>query len=509
MVYINNLKPRNDILIDNNYELVNNSNDDFHIVVYYLNENKCKIIVRRLDNFSGWGVNLKIKLYKLDKNIDFATVFPELSEYISIGNSEKNEKIINIYTKIKLYKKEESLQKIPKLIIQTTSTKNIENIDHYNSILTFIELNPEYEYKIFDDNECREFIKKNFDEITLLAYDLLIPGAFKADFFRYCILYIHGGCYFDCKQILRTSLNKIINEYDEFILCKDLDIGYFNAVIMSIKNNNHLLKTIEECKKKIFSFNNYFNIYDKNFNHLNNILNLTGPKLIYYAIHNDMNENKIVKLYHVIENFYHSYQNYCIKYNNKIIITKNYNTHIIINPQHYSVLWEKYEILYKNNKIINNYKFFIYAHLNTDIFNFYIINNESFIIIRTDNNSGWGHNYKLKIINEATNEIFYIEIGSSDKNYKIINFKFNNINISNKNIIMSYKNYDENYNLSDKFNLFLVNENKINKLIIIRTDLVSGWDHNLKMIININNKNYNIDVGSSEKVIKIINIDLK
>ena len=126
-------------------------------------------------------------------------------------------------------------------------------------------------------------------------------------------------------------------------------------------------------------------------------------------------------------------------------------------------------------------------------------------MIRNDSNSGWEYNYKLKIIDEITNELFYLETGISNKNYKLINFKFNN---TNKNIIESYKNSDENYNLLDTFNLFLINENKIDKLIIIRTDADCGWGQDLKMIININNKYYNIYIGSSEKVIKIIDIFL-
>ena len=52
----------------------------------------------------------------------------------------------------------------------------------YNSILSFIEFNPSFEYKFFDDKESREFVKNNFNELFLYYYDILYPGAFKADF---------------------------------------------------------------------------------------------------------------------------------------------------------------------------------------------------------------------------------------------------------------------------------------------------------------------------------------
>ena len=52
--------------------------------------------------------------------------------------------------------------------------------------------NPDYDYYLFDNNDRREFIKEHFDNNILLTYDSIIPGGFKADLWRYCVLYIHG-----------------------------------------------------------------------------------------------------------------------------------------------------------------------------------------------------------------------------------------------------------------------------------------------------------------------------
>ena len=62
MVYINNLKPRKNNIILNNYFIVNNFQIDFHIVIYYLSKNKCKIILRRLDKEEGWNNNILINI---------------------------------------------------------------------------------------------------------------------------------------------------------------------------------------------------------------------------------------------------------------------------------------------------------------------------------------------------------------------------------------------------------------------------------------------------------------
>ena len=146
-----------DILIKNNYYITDNhSNDEFHIVVYYLEDNKCKIKIRRMECI-GWGQDLKIIIKSIDN---------ENESYISLGSCNQNIKTLEIYTNVKLYKMEDYKQIIPKVIIQTSNENlniNNKNIYYYNSIISFIELNPEYEYKLFDDNECRNFIVNNIN----------------------------------------------------------------------------------------------------------------------------------------------------------------------------------------------------------------------------------------------------------------------------------------------------------------------------------------------------------
>ena len=266
MVYINNLKPRKNNIISNNYFIVNNFQIDFHNVIYYLSKNKCKIILRRLDKEEGWNTNILI-------NID--------NEIISVGSSIYNHKIVNINTKTDLFfKSNDYEQKIPKIIIQTFGSNNISHLLHINSILTFQELNPEYEYIFFNNLDCRNFIKNYFNEDTLYYYDILVAGAFKADFFRYCFMYINGGCYFDCKQILKYPLSSIIKKDSELFLCQDIHkTGLFNAVLISCPKNNLFLKAIETIKYKI---QNFTKIYNHLFNTINwttnnTILSLTGP----------------------------------------------------------------------------------------------------------------------------------------------------------------------------------------------------------------------------------------
>jgi mannosyltransferase OCH1-like enzyme len=77
-----------------------------------------------------------------------------------------------------------SLIKIPRNIFQTWSSKNIS--PKFKSLTdTWSQLNPNYAYFLYDDDDCNNFIKKYFDHRVYNAYIRLIPGAFKADLWRY------------------------------------------------------------------------------------------------------------------------------------------------------------------------------------------------------------------------------------------------------------------------------------------------------------------------------------
>jgi hypothetical protein len=89
-----------------------------------------------------------------------------------------------------LYEEQIRFTKIPKTIIQTHDFIN-DNLE--KTIKSIKNHTPEYDYVFFNEDDRQEYIKNNFDEIVLKAYDKLIPKAFKADLFRYCYIYKEGG----------------------------------------------------------------------------------------------------------------------------------------------------------------------------------------------------------------------------------------------------------------------------------------------------------------------------
>ena len=144
-----------------------------------------------------------LKIYKFSENQYYN---------IAISIKDNNGKILNYYLKqfsetsktvfikhnLLTSKKSiyNSLSTIPKVIYQTFAYKELPPVlENYRRC--WKQLNPEYSYQFYDDIECRIFIKEYFDIDVLNAFDCLRPGAFKADLWRYCILYKNGGVYCD------------------------------------------------------------------------------------------------------------------------------------------------------------------------------------------------------------------------------------------------------------------------------------------------------------------------
>jgi mannosyltransferase OCH1-like enzyme len=139
---------------------------------------------------------------------------------------------------------------IPKKIFQTWETNQVSS-GMYDAVYTWIDKNPDWEYHFFDKDDRRNFIKENFPKKVLDAYDTLIPGAFKADLWRYCVLYVHGGVYVDIKAELLVNLNEIIPFDVEFLSIKDPDgdrehpICIYQAFLCSKPKHKFFKKAID------------------------------------------------------------------------------------------------------------------------------------------------------------------------------------------------------------------------------------------------------------------------
>lgn len=319
------LAPRKSIPIKNKYIIKKKNNDiaDYHFVIYYLEDYKCNIIIRRLDSIYGWTDSFNIII---DDN-----------EIIKIRRNKENFLIFDYNTKTKLEKTNlDQKQLISKIIIQTGKSNKAENLLHYNSILSLIELNPEYEYMHFNHEEVITFLKSKYPPEVYAAYDKIIPGAYRADLFRYCMLNYYGGCYFDNKQINRIPLREVIKPNKEIMLCKDFwnNHSYYNAIIFTNKNNIIMQRCINQCVKNIQ--NNYYGSCH---------LCPTGPCLLYkcaegYPYDLKLNSNVYLQLPFLRHKS-------SVSYEDKIICNTSYYNYYTDIKKGYLILWIKKSI-YKN-----------------------------------------------------------------------------------------------------------------------------------------------------------------
>lgn len=163
---------------------------------------------------------------------------------------------------------------IPRRIIQTNEKIEIPEKMALAS-KTLIDTNPGWEYIYFTDYEARKFIETNYHENSkiqgvLEAYDKLIPGAYKADLFRYVYLYVMGGVYVDMGMVALAPLDNLILDTDTFISPEDNGINrIYNAFIAVCPGHPIIKKAIEMSVENI-----------KQSNYTTNPLGITGPLLL-------------------------------------------------------------------------------------------------------------------------------------------------------------------------------------------------------------------------------------
>ena len=172
---------------------------------------------------------------------------------------------------LKLYE-----NKIPKIIYKTGPFQKYNLPESVTELYEKIkENNPSFEFVYFDNEDCEEFISNNYDNEVLEAYNSLNPTAYKADLFRYCLLYKNGGIYSDFSQNFLKPLDELISfEKDQLVLCDDIPQKpyKFGGVQISFMAAAPNLDIYKKCIDTIV-------LYCKNKTYQKNPLDITGPYL--------------------------------------------------------------------------------------------------------------------------------------------------------------------------------------------------------------------------------------
>lgn len=113
-------------------------------------------------------------------------------------------------------------RRIPRTLFQTWETRAISN-ELQAIINTWKDKNPEYEYIFHDASDREAFLKANFEKNVYDAYCKIVPGAYKADLWRYCILYQYGGVYVDIDTLCVGSIDAFLKDTTECMAPIDLN----------------------------------------------------------------------------------------------------------------------------------------------------------------------------------------------------------------------------------------------------------------------------------------------
>ena len=255
------------------YDIIEPKNIDVSIIFSKVNNKRVRINIIRFDSEDVIDESVKLRLHSTQDPSNSV----ELS--VNVTNETVNVSEHDIPFELEVPESVTSNKSvIPKVICQTLND-NIVGEMHNRTVLNLKLLNAEYEYVFFDAPARRKFISQNFHEMVLEVYDGLVSGAFKADVFRYCWLYVCGGVYIDCKMINRVPLRHFIKDDDETFLCRDrIPDAYQNCFIASAPKNTDILKCIGECvdrfKLKINKRVSFGSLYH------------TGPYLFYHCMQN-------------------------------------------------------------------------------------------------------------------------------------------------------------------------------------------------------------------------------
>lgn len=111
----------------------------------------------------------------------------------------------------------------------------------------------DYTYTLYDNEMCRNELRSAFGDALVMVYDSLNSYSFRADLARYCILYKHGGFYFDSIICPEFKL-----EFDHPVLYRapvgscdgynaiDNGVMYFNA-----PKHAYLLDAMARCYENV------------------------------------------------------------------------------------------------------------------------------------------------------------------------------------------------------------------------------------------------------------------
>jgi len=241
-----------------------------------------------------------------------------------------------------------SQQLIPQIIIQTNRSRQVPK-GMADTMHANLDLNPDYGFIYYEDHQQLPFIRSHFPLAVAEAYEALIPGAYKADLFRYCVLYIRGGVYIDSAMKLELPFSEVLRNNDTFVSpldrSPDQSSSIFNAFMATVPRHPIVARAIDIS---------VYNIKNRLYTH--NPLGITGPLALGKAFEEYMGEkamkdkdygNGVRIVFHKVDDKCRSGE---ILDGDKLVLFTRYLTYLSTDRKwyyprpHYSQLWDERKV---------------------------------------------------------------------------------------------------------------------------------------------------------------------
>lgn len=241
-------------------------------------------------------------------------------------------------------------------IFRTHKSKLINEKMYNDCNKKFFKYNDENEYNMiwFDDKDCDSFMKTEAIKIDQTLYDTyqtLKPGAYKADLFRLCILFLYSGVYIDSYATPYKSFKYMIrgcnSDFISVLDSKHSGSGIHNG-FMIIRRRYHpfLLATINQIVKNV-----------KERNYTNHPLAVTGPLCLSRSI-NKLVGRSVNRKFKLGKNIIGNFDLYLYEFeygpsqyiykNKEVIMSKKYSLiHYLaekMKPSNYTKMWKSGDI---------------------------------------------------------------------------------------------------------------------------------------------------------------------
>ena len=113
--------------------------------------------------------------------------------------------------------------------------------------------------RLHGDDRADDFIERNFDEEVLRTFRGFPLGVMRADFWRYAVLYMHGGIYADVDTNCTMPVEQWLPPKDNAAKGLPLEAAYNKttwkdcSILIGMENGEHFCQWVRVCSSNVFA----------------------------------------------------------------------------------------------------------------------------------------------------------------------------------------------------------------------------------------------------------------